>query len=239
VASPRVLKPGEEHIVDFPLSCDCPILVRFAGLLHHLRQRPYRRLTGDFSLNAANAGAAEEFLAMGLATLTPTHDLNAAQVSDLARAVGGQRIEAILYQHLPVFHTEHCVFCRFLSTGSSYKDCGRPCESHVVALRDDAGRAHPVMADVGCRNTVFGAEAQKASRHLDGWRSAGIAHFRLEFAHESGEQTARIAQLFAGAMAGRMAARELEQGLRGLTPQGVTEGSLYVPPGYKEFPILQ
>ena len=70
----------------------------------------------------------------------------------------------VAYQHLPVFHTEHCVFCRFLSTGTSYKDCGRPCEEHRVALRDDAGRAHPVMADVGCRNTVFGAEAQEASR---------------------------------------------------------------------------
>jgi U32 family peptidase len=51
-------------------------------------------------------------------------------VADLAR-VGGERIEAILYQHLPVFHTEHCVFCRFLSTGTSYKDCGRPCEHHA------------------------------------------------------------------------------------------------------------
>ena len=45
--------------------------------------------------------------------LTPTHDLNAAQIADLARSAGGGRIEAIAYQHLPVFHTEHCVFCRF------------------------------------------------------------------------------------------------------------------------------
>jgi len=239
IASPRVLKPGEERIVEFLLSCECPILVRSAGLLHLLRQRPHRGLTGDFSLNAANARSAEEFLAMGLDALTPTHDLNAAQVADLARAVGGRRIEAIAYQHLPVFHTEHCVFCRFLSTGASYKDCGRPCESHVVALRDDAGRAHPVMADVGCRNTVFGAEAQEASRHLDDWRAAGIAHFRLEFAHESGQQTGRVAQVFADALEGRMAARELEQELRRVAPRGVTEGSLYVPQGYRDLPILQ
>jgi putative protease len=239
VASPRVLKPGEERVVDFLLSCDCPILVRPAGLLHRLRDRAHHDLTGDFSLNAANASSAEEFFALGLAALTPTHDLNAAQVSDLARAVGGERLEAILYQHLPVFHTEHCVFCRFLSTGTSYKDCGRPCERHVVALRDDAGRAHPVMADVGCRNTVFGAEAQEASRHLDAWRAAGIAHFRLEFAHESGEQTAEIARLFASALAGRLPSQELGRQLRNLAPQGVTEGSLYVPAGYKEFPILQ
>ena len=37
VASPRVLKPGEERIADFLLSCDCPILVRSAGLLDALR----------------------------------------------------------------------------------------------------------------------------------------------------------------------------------------------------------
>jgi putative protease len=233
------LKPGEERIVDFLLSCDCPILVRSGGLLHRLRDCSHRDLIGDFSLNAANANSADEFFAMGLTALAPTHDLNAAQVADLARAVGGHRIEAILYQHLPVFHTEHCVFCRFLSTGTSYKDCGRPCESHVVALRDDAGRAHPVMADVGCRNTVFGAEAQEASRHLDDWRAAGIAHFRLEFAHESREQASEIANAFANALAGRLPAQELGRQLRSLTPQGVTEGSLYVPQGYKELPILQ
>jgi putative protease len=239
VASPRVLKPGEERIVDFLLSCDCAILVRSAGLLHALRGRSPHSLAGDFSLNAANAASAEEFFGLGLASLTPTHDLNAAQVADLARAVGGERIEAILYQHLPVFHTEHCVFCRFLSSGTSYKDCGRPCEHHVVALRDDAGRAHPVVADVGCRNTVFGAEAQEASRHLDDWRAAGIAQFRLEFAHETREQTEEIARLFVSALAGRLPSQELGRQLRSVSPQGVTEGSLYVPAGYKELPILQ
>ncbi len=239
VASPRVLKPGEERIVDFLLSCECPILVRSAGLLHQLRERPHAELVGDFSLNAANSITAAEFLAMGLRSLTPAHDLNAAQVAELARGVGGDRLEAILYQHLPVFHTEHCVFCRFLSTGTSYRDCGRPCESHVVELRDSAGRAHPVMADVGCRNTIFGAEAQEASRHLDEWRAAGIAHFRLEFAHESAEQVTGITGAFADCLAGRISAPELGQELRCLTPHGTTEGSLFVPAGYQQLPILQ
>ncbi len=238
VASPRILKPGEERVVDFLLSCECPILVRSAGLLHQLRDKPHAELTGDFSLNAANTITAAEFLSMGLQFLTPTHDLNAAQVAALALGVGGDRLEAILYQHLPVFHTEHCVFCRFLSTGISYLDCGRPCESHMVALRDSAGRAHPVMADVGCRNTVFGAEAQEASRYLDEWRASGISHFRLEFAHESAEQVAGISEAFARALAGSLSARDLVLELRRLAPQGTTEGSLFVPAGYQELPIL-
>jgi U32 family peptidase len=239
VASPRVLKPGEEKIVDFLLGCDCPILVRSSGLLEALRHRESRELTGDFSLNAANVLTAQEFFALGLHHLTPTYDLNAAQVADLARQVGGHRIEAVAYQHLPVFHTEHCVFCRFLSTGTSYRDCGRPCEEHRVALRDTAGRAHPVMADVGCRNTVFGAEAQEASLHLETWRAAGIARFRLEFAHESAPQVTAVTHAFAEALAGRRTARELMQHLQKISPQGVTQGSFFIPENYLTLPVLQ
>ena len=58
VASPRVLKPGEERIADFLLGCDCAILVRSAGLLEALQGRGARDLTGDFSLNAANVRTA-------------------------------------------------------------------------------------------------------------------------------------------------------------------------------------
>ncbi|HYW46665.1 MAG TPA: DUF3656 domain-containing protein [Bryobacteraceae bacterium] len=239
VASPRVLKPGEQRIADFLLSCDCPILVRSAGLLHAFQSRPHAPLIGDFSLNAANAATAAELFALGLSLLTPTHDLNAAQVSDLARRAGAARIEAIAYQHLAVFHTEHCVFCRFLSTGTSYRDCGRPCEHHRVALRDTAGRAHPVMADVGCRNTVFGAEAQQAGEHLEEWLDAGIRRFRLEFAHESADQVTRVTRLFADALAPTGSLRGLSQQLARIAPHGVTEGSLYVPAGYLTLPILQ
>ncbi|HVX65823.1 MAG TPA: U32 family peptidase, partial [Bryobacteraceae bacterium] len=217
---------------------DCEILVRSAGLLEALRDRSHRALTGDFSLNAANAVAADTLLALGLGRITPTHDLNAEQVAELARACGGSRIEVVAYHHLPVFHTEHCVFCRFLSTGTTYRDCGRPCESHRVSLRDAAGREHPVVADAGCRNTVFGAEAQQAAAHLQLWRGAGVRHFRLEFVNESAEQVSRIAEAFAGTLAGRRSAQELAGELQRSAPQGITEGSLYVPPDYRTLPVL-
>jgi len=234
-----VLKPNEQRIVNFLLRLGCPILVRSAGLLHALRETPAApELVGDFSLNAANELTARTFLALGLARITPTHDLNAAQVADLARRIGPAALEVIAYQHLPVFHTEHCVFCRFLSTGTSYKDCGHPCEKHKVALRDSAGRQHPVMADVGCRNTVFGAEAQDASPHLDAWRAAGIRHYRLEFVHESGEQVREVAAAFRATLDGKRTAAELKRQLQRIAPQGVTEGSLFVPPNYTEIPLM-
>lgn len=239
VATPRVLKPGEERILDFLERLDCPLLVRSSGMLEALRARGHKRLVGDFSLNVANSVAAALYLDLALERITPTHDLNAAQIVQLAADVGPERLEVVAYQHLPVFHTEHCVFCRFLSTGTSYKDCGRPCESHVVSLRDAQGRAHPLMADVGCRNTVFGAEAQNAASHLASWLDVGLRDFRLEFVHESGEQVRGVTKAFRDFFAGSHPLRKFEDRLRELAPEGVTEGSLFVPAEFVQLSLAK
>ena len=172
-------------------------------------------------------------------TIAPGYDLNAEQVTRLALSTGGSRIEAIAYSHLPVFHTEHCVFCRFLSSGTTYKDCGRPCEKHRVEVRDPNGRVHPVVADVGCRNTVFGAEAQEAGAFLEAWMRAGIRDFRLEFVHESASQVERVSSVFARTLNGEMDGHTLAQELSQIAPRGTTQGSLFVPRDYLTLPILQ
>nr|WP_322489803.1 U32 family peptidase [Chloroflexus sp.] len=238
IAAPRVLKPEDERVVRFLRKLDAPLLVRSTGLLEMLRDDPAVGLTGDFSLNAANILTADLLLGLGLQRLTLTHDLNAEQIAHLAERIGGSRLEAIAYHHLPVFHTEHCIFCRFLSNGTSYKDCGRPCERHRVALRDAHGRAHPVIADVGCRNTVFGAEAQEASKYLDRWRAAGIAHYRLEFVHESAAQITAVTEAFCAYLNQQIDAAELGRRWRQSAPQGVTEGSFFVPSSYQYIPLM-
>ena len=95
------------------------------------------------------------------------------------------------------------------------------------------------MADVGCRNTVFGAEAQEASAHMDSWRAAGIRHFRLEFVHESAHELQHVTSAFQAFLAGGMNAGQLVSELRRIAPAGVTEGSLFVPADFERFPILQ
>ena len=234
VATPRLLKPDETKILDFLLSLDCAILVRSAGMLDSLSASPHP-LTGDFSLNTANSQTAAAYLGRGCQRLTPTHDLNANQITNLARDIGPHYLEAALFHHLPVFHTEHCVFCRFLSTGTSHLDCGHPCETHQIALRDERGRQHAVMADVGCRNTVFGAEVQQPGKHLKQWLEAGIVHYRVEFAHETADQVRRIVQTCTNAVLGNTSLAQWTTELRAALPAGITEGSLTVP----ELRILQ
>jgi putative protease len=201
VATPRVLKPDEEKLWRFYLSIGADaLLVRSSGLMRTLaalrgaggdtNENNVPPLHGDFSLNAANAiGACELFREGGLSRLTPTYDLDAKQQANLAKALGkegARKLEVVIHQHLPIFHTEHCVFCRFLSTGDSYKDCGHPCETSNLHLRDDSGKDHLVLADMGCRNTVFNAQAQSGAEFVLDLRKAGVGRFRVELVDEPG-----------------------------------------------------
>ncbi len=232
VASPRVLKPSEQKVVRFLLSLDVAILVRSGGLLFDLlKVDPADRppLFGDFSLNVANRLSAEAMLDMGLERLNPTHDLNAAQVIELAREISPRFMEVTVLQHLPIFHMEHCVFCRFLSTGTDNTNCGHPCEKHRLAVRDGSGRSHPVMADVGCRNTVFNAELQSGAKHLDGFLTAGINDLRLEFVHQSEGEVVDCVTALRGFLDHSVTAEELDRLWNRATPCGTTEGSLFVP----------
>ena len=241
VASPRILKPSEQNIIRFLTSLNCEILVRSGGLLQDLLKTDIDRglLIGDFSLNAANRLTVETWRQMGLSRITPTYDLNAQQISDLAELVDPAGIEVIAFSHLPVFHTEHCVFCRFLSDGTDNTNCGHPCETHRIAVRDSQGREHPVMADVGCRNTVFGAEAQTDSHAVAGWQAAGISNFRLEFVYQTPEQIAAIADAFRSHLDGMTVAQDLAQVLRENSPQQTTKGSLFVPDDFKSLVQLR
>jgi putative protease len=123
---------------------------------------------------------------------------------------------------------EHCVFCAFLSSGTDYTNCGRPCDKHDLKLRDRVGAQHPVKADVGCRNTVFNALAQTGAEYVSRMLDLGVRHFRLEFLNESAEQVhetiAKYRQLLAGEITGRQLWRELKL----LNQLGVTRGQMGV-----------
>jgi len=241
VASPRILKPSEQNIIRFLLSLDCEILVRSGGLLRDLLLEDIDplRLIGDFSLNTANRLSVETYRKMGLGRITPSYDLNRQQIAELAQSANPSGMEVIAYSHLPVFHMEHCVFCRFLSEGTDNTNCGHPCESHRIAIKDAQGREHPVMADVGCRNTVFGAQAQTDPAAMAVWQNAGIKHFRLEFVYQTSDQIITITGGFRDHLRGSLDAGGLAGILESNSPQQTSQGSLFVPTDYKSLVQLQ
>jgi putative protease len=195
LATVRVQKPGEEAY-DGRIAALAPdgVLVRhFGALVHFGRLPPERRpeLHGDFSLNVTNSLTAAEALRAGLSTFTASHDLDAAQLGALLESTPAARCTVVLHHRIATFHTEHCVYAHLLSEGRDHRTCGRPCEERRVALRDHLGREHPVIVDVGCRNTVFNAELQSSAGLVPSLLARGVRRFRVEFVRESRDEARR------------------------------------------------
>ncbi len=127
-----------------------------------------------------------------------------------------------------MFHNEFCIFAAFLSTGKDHTDCGRPCDRHKVELRDRVGATFPVVADTGCRNTVFNSVAQSAAEYVGRMRDLGLRTFRIDLLRENAEQAKQLLDRYARVVAGLDDGRATWRELRVLNQLGVTRGTLQV-----------
>lgn len=189
IATTRILKPQEYQNLKIinGLNPDF-ILVRNLGALEFFRNKNdcQSQLHGDFSLNVTNQFTFSYLLSKGLSSICLSYDMNSDQTMHLLKKIDAQKAEIIAHQFMPSFHMEHCVYAAFLSQGSSFKDCGKPCEKHQVQLRDQFGNQHLIKPDHECRNTMYNANAQTAISYLAEWRNLGLGAIRYEALHESG-----------------------------------------------------
>jgi putative protease len=160
--------------------------------------------------------------------VTASYDLNLTQLESLLQSAPASWFEVTIHQHMPLFHMEHCVFARELSSGTSYKDCGRPCERHALSLRDRAGLEHPVLADVGCRNTVFHAKSQSAASLVAALREAGVRRYRIELVREDAGETRKTVAAYRALLDGRATGADVYRRLDTESTYGVVRGSLRV-----------
>ncbi len=236
VAPPRVFKTGEDWILKQVRSSEADgYLVRNYDHLRFFAGAG--SLVGDFSLNVANALSAEYFREQcGLERLTASYDLNAAQLEGLLRSAPPEWFEMTIHQHMPMFHMEHCVFCAFLSEGTDYRNCGRPCDKKEVRLRDRVGLEHPLKADAGCRNTVFNARAQTGAESVGRLRVLGARWFRVEFVNESPETVTRTLGHYRALLRGEIDGGQLWRELKLHNQLGVTRGQMEREDARKVFP---
>jgi putative protease len=225
VAPPRIFKTGEEWILKQVLSSNADgYLVRNYD---HLKFFTGCRLRGDYSLNVANRLAADYFKnKFSLEIITPSYDLNFAQLEALLRAASPEWFEVTIHQHMPMFHMEHCVFCAFLSSGTDYTNCGRPCDTHVVKLRDRVGAEHALKADAGCRNTVFNSQTQTGAEYVSKMIELGVRNFRVEFLDETSETVERTIVKYRQLLRGEIDGAQLWRELKLMNQLGVTRGQI-------------
>ncbi len=234
LATPRIHMPGENgyHANILRLQPDA-VLVRNTGALYYYLARrqshpneTHPELIGDFSLNVANHKTVDLFLEAGLDMVTPSYDLNIQQMVDLLGSSRTDKLEVVIHQHMPMFHTEHCVYCTFLSEGTDYTNCGRPCEDSRVSLQDRIGMSHPVRVDEGCRNTVYNAIEQSGAEYLNNFLELGVPSYRIEFLEETPEQVREVIELYSQALHGEISGTQVWKTLKATNQLGVTRGQL-------------
>ncbi len=225
IAPPRITKPSEYYILEQVRKAGADgYLIRNYDQLAFFRDD---RCIGDFSLNVANPITADYFKReFNLERLSASYDLNVQQLQDLLETAPPQWFDITIHQHMPMFHMEHCVFCAFLSEGTDFTNCGRPCDTHEVALRDRANTEHILKADAGCRNTLFNGRAQTGAEFLPLLVSKGARHFRIEFLNEPAAQVARTLAAYQQLLSGEISGSDLWKSLNLSSQLGVTRGTL-------------
>lgn len=229
VAPPRITKPGEEWILQQVRSSGADgYLIRNYD---HLKFFEGDRRRGDFSLNVANPLTASYYKNhYKLERLTASYDLNIGQLESLLKAAPAAWFDITIHQHMPMFHMEHCVFCAFLSRGKDYRDCGRPCETHEVRIRDRVGAELPLKADAGCRNTVYNNRAQTGAEYIDRLVALGARSFRVEFVNETAAEVIQTAACYRQLLRREISGAELWRELKVLNQLGVTRGQMETAP---------
>jgi len=226
LATPRIQKSKEEGFFKLIENAEPDgVLIRNLGAVSYFRVGNIP-VVGDFSLNVANPLSAQFLIAAGLERLTISYDLNIVQVLDLLKEAPPEWFELTLHQHMPMFHMEHCIFAAFLSKGKDHTDCGRPCDRHLIHLKDRVGMKHPLLADVGCRNTLFNAVAQTGAGYFNKLHAYGLRNFRIELLAESASQTKEILRVYSELLNGNVEGAELWRELQAREQLGVTGGTL-------------
>ncbi|TWT94296.1 U32 family peptidase [Neorhodopirellula pilleata] len=226
LASIRMQKPGEMGLIKQIIKYGPDgILARNlaaidAGLKSNLE------VVADFSLNVANHRSAQWLIDRGVARVTTSYDLNADQLDGLIAATPPHWLELVMHQHMPMFHMEHCVFCSVLSPGTNKTNCGRPCDRHVVQLRDRVGKLHTLQADIACRNTLFNETPQSAADLVGSLIGRGVAWFRVELLEENAVKTTEVLSLYRQLLCGQITGGEVWRRLSAENRIGVTRGTL-------------
>lgn len=226
IATVRMQKPGEMGLLRVlrRLKPDA-ILARNLAALQFAREH-FPSVIADFSLNVANHRSAQWLRDRGADRVTASYDLNREQLFDLVGSLPPSWLEVVMHQHMPMFHMEHCVFCAVISPGTNKTNCGRPCDRHVVQLRDRVGAEHTLQADVACRNTLYNATPQSGAEIVGDLIGQRIGWFRVELLDEDEPQTRTILRTYRNLLAGTVTGREVWQTLNAANRLGVTRGTL-------------
>ena len=200
------------------------ILVRHLAALDYFNRAGIPTIA-DYSLNATNDLAVNTLLQRGAGRVTAAFDLNQTTFIDMVRNADPRSLEVILYGHIPMFHTAHCLYCTAFSNQNAKPECGRPCLKRKSSLRDRKGYDHPVQIDADCRNIVYHAQPQSLAEYYTWLISLGLQHFRIELLDHTAKETTELISLYRDLIDRRRREKDVLQRLSAVRSAELTRGT--------------
>ena len=144
----------------------------------------------DAALHASNRLTVAELLGLGASAVTPAFEVDGRALETWIASGFGPYLEVVMYQHVPLFVTRHCLYAAHLAGARSASGCGSVCRNGTLRLTDRRGAEHSVLADQGCISTIY----EGRPRELRDLRRRGIGRYRAELLDEPPEAVARLVE---------------------------------------------
>jgi putative protease len=177
---PTIVRPEDRRQLDKWLALGTPLQTGHLGLVETFA-RQGRDVVADYAVNAFNAHATAELLALGAARVTLSIELTTEELAAVAAPFAGRTLEVVVYGRPEGMTIEHCVlsaaFDRVPTTCRDLCIARHP----RVALTDRAGYTFPVATDTDCRNRLLHSRPIEGSEFLPALWAARLRHYRLLF----------------------------------------------------------
>jgi putative protease len=177
---PTIIRPEERGQLDKWLELGTPLQTGHLGLVAALA-RQGRHVVADYAVNAFNAHATAELLALGAARVTLSIELTTDELAAVAAPFAGRGLEVVVYGRPEGMTIEHCVLSAAFDRAPT--TCRDLCVAKHprVSLTDGAGYTFPVATDSDCRNRLLHSRPIEGSEFLPALWAAELRHYRLLF----------------------------------------------------------
>ncbi len=143
-------------------------------------------LHGDFGITVFNSQTMKALKAMGLRTCTLSFEMTLQQIKELSF---GMDAEMIVYGRLPLMLTENCLIVK--------RNGVHACHTGNVNLIDKTGRSYPLLAEKGCRTTLYNAEKLWLADRTEDAARSGASALRLCFTTENSSECLGVMRAYA------------------------------------------
>ncbi len=186
------------------LSHDLPLDGLLATSIGGIRAFSGYQMTGDYPLNILNCEAAKLYQEKGLERFTISPEASLSEVISLINQIGASA-ELIVHGSPAVMYMEHDLYANvkgkdYSATNAEEKHKNSSATDSLLYLVDEAGFHHPVYKDYYGRNHMLLYKNLCYLPLLKGLYEAGLTQFRIEGAHLSEQELARVVNIYQHAL---------------------------------------